>query len=99
MQDIDDDIFGYGAPPAPAITQAAAAPASSGQQGSMLAAIRRASAMAAGEAAGALKDAFMRRQTNQPAGAAAGTGLAALGKAAGAGRAERDWLEEEDEDR
>lgn len=99
MQDIDDDIFGYGAPPAPAITQAAAAPASSGQQGSMLAAIRRASAMAAGEAAGALKDAFMRRQTNQPAGAGAGTGLAGLGKAAGAGRAERDWLEEEDEDR
>jgi hypothetical protein len=56
--------------------------------------------MAAGEAAGALKDAFMRRNTNQPGGAAVeGTGFVGLGTAAGAGRAERDWLNEEDEDR
>lgn len=105
MEDMDADMFGYGAPPP-------AAPAHSSQRGSgMLAAaqgIRRASAMAAGEAAGALKDAFMRRQTNQqvpkPAGSSGGAGStappdAAAGTANAADGAERDWLEEDDEER
>lgn len=105
MEDMDADMFGYGAPPP-------AAQVHSGQpEIGMLAAargIRRASAMAAGEAAGALKDAFMRRHTNQqvpePAGSSGGSGStappgAAADTANAADGAERDWLEEDDEER
>jgi hypothetical protein len=106
LQDMDTVPFGYGAPPAALPAQAAAAVAVDCQPGSVLAAaqaLRRASAMAAGEAAGALKDAFMRRHINQQGHSDAAPGLsdATAGSrwVAATAAAERDWLMEDDEDR
>jgi len=107
LQGVDADPFGYGAVPA-ATTTAPAAAAAAPASGSLFAAakaVKRASAMAAGEAAGALKDAFMRRNTSRSGAAtvtaaALGSGSSAGWAAAGAGAGTTaDWLDEEDEDK